>query len=42
MNLYTQGQPGLQTEFQDSQSYTGKPCLENENKHQQKESLVSC
>jgi hypothetical protein len=23
-----QGQPGLQSEFQDSQSYTEKPCLE--------------
>jgi len=22
------GQPGLQTEFQDSQGYTEKPCLE--------------
>jgi hypothetical protein len=23
-----QGQPGLQSEFQDSQGYTEKPCLE--------------
>ena len=23
-----EGQPGLQSEFQDSQSYTEKPCLE--------------
>jgi hypothetical protein len=23
-------QPGLQSEFQDSQGYTEKPCLENE------------
>jgi hypothetical protein len=24
------GQPGLQSEFQDSQGYTEKPCLENQ------------
>jgi hypothetical protein len=27
-----EGQPGLQSEFQDSQSYTEKPCLEKQNK----------
>jgi hypothetical protein len=26
------GQPGLQSEFQDSQDYTEKPCLEKQNK----------
>jgi hypothetical protein len=26
-DLRVQGQPGLQSEFQDSQSYTEKPCL---------------
>jgi hypothetical protein len=26
------GQPGLQSEFQDSQGYTEKPCLENKTK----------
>jgi hypothetical protein len=26
--LSLQGQPGLQSEFQDSQGYTEKPCLE--------------
>jgi hypothetical protein len=26
------GQPGLQSEFQDSQGYTQKPCLEKQNK----------
>jgi hypothetical protein len=26
------GQPGLQSEFQDSQGYTEKPCLKNKNK----------
>ena len=27
-SLRVQGQPGLQSEFQDSQGYTQKPCLE--------------
>jgi hypothetical protein len=34
------GQPGLQSEFQHSQSYTEKPCLENktkQNKQKQKQ-----
>jgi hypothetical protein len=26
------GQPGLQSEFQDSQGYTEKPCLKKQNK----------
>jgi hypothetical protein len=26
-DLWVQGQPALQSEFQDSQDYTGKPCL---------------
>jgi hypothetical protein len=30
------GQPGLQSEFQDSQAYTEKPCLEK-NKKQKKQ-----
>jgi hypothetical protein len=30
-SLWVQGQPGLQSEFQDSQGYIEKPCLE-ENK----------
>jgi hypothetical protein len=29
------GQPGLQSEFQDSQGYTEKPCLEKQNKTKQ-------
>ena len=29
------GQPGLQSEFQDSQGYTEKPCLKNQNKTKQ-------
>jgi hypothetical protein len=28
VNFGVQGQPGLQSEFQDSQGYTEKPCLE--------------
>jgi hypothetical protein len=27
VDLEVQGQPGLQSEFQDSQGYTEKPCL---------------
>ena len=40
VNFWVQGQPGLQSEFQDSQGYTEKPCLEKtENKPKQK---ISC
>jgi hypothetical protein len=28
VDFWVQGQPGLQSEFQDSQYYTEKPCLE--------------
>jgi hypothetical protein len=28
VDFWVQGQPGLQSEFQDSQGYTEKPCLE--------------
>jgi hypothetical protein len=28
--FFVRGQPGLQSEFQDSQGYTEKPCLEKE------------
>jgi hypothetical protein len=31
-NFWVRGQPGLQSEFQDSQGYTEKPCLEKQNK----------
>jgi hypothetical protein len=35
------GQPGLQNEFQDSQGYTEKPCLEKpKNRKRRKGSLV--
>jgi hypothetical protein len=40
VDLWVRGQPGLQSEFQDSQGYTEKPCLEKTkkqtNKQQQK------
>jgi hypothetical protein len=32
VDLWVWGQPGLQSEFQDSQGYTEKPCLEKQNK----------
>jgi hypothetical protein len=31
-NFWVRGQPGLQSEFQDSQGYTEKPCLKNKTK----------
>jgi hypothetical protein len=31
-DFFVRGQPGLQSEFQDSQSYTEKPCLKKQNK----------
>jgi hypothetical protein len=34
MDLWVWGQPGLQSEFQDSQGYTEKPRLEKQNKKQ--------
>jgi hypothetical protein len=33
-DFWVRGQPGLQTEFQDSQGYTEKPCLENKTSKQ--------
>ena len=30
-DFWVRGQAGLQSEFQDSQSYTEKPCLKNNN-----------
>jgi hypothetical protein len=37
-DFWVWGQPGLQSEFQDSQGYTEKPCLEkNKNKKQTKQ-----
>jgi hypothetical protein len=31
-DFWVRGQPGLQSEFQDSQGYTEKPCLEKQKK----------
>jgi hypothetical protein len=36
-DFLVRGQPGLQSEFQDSQGYTEKPCLERKNKKQNKQ-----
>jgi hypothetical protein len=36
-DFWVQGQPGLQSEFQDSQGYTEKPCLEKPKKKKKKE-----
>ena len=33
-DFWVQGQPGLQSEFQDSQGYTEKPCLEKQQQQQ--------
>jgi hypothetical protein len=33
VDFCVRGQPGLQSEFQDSQGYTEKPCLEKPNKN---------
>jgi hypothetical protein len=35
--LSSQGQPGLQSEFQDSKGYTEKPCLEKPNQTKPKQ-----
>ena len=31
VDFWVQGQPGLQSEFQNSQDYTEKPCLKKQN-----------
>jgi hypothetical protein len=36
VNFWVRGQPGLQSEFQDSQGYTEKPCLEKQKQQKQK------
>jgi hypothetical protein len=35
VDFWVRGQPGLQSEVQDSQGYTEKPCLKNKNKNKQ-------
>ena len=39
VDLRVQGQPGLQSDFQDSQGYTEKPCLEKKKKRSSSLSL---
>jgi hypothetical protein len=36
-NFWVPGQPGLQSEFQDSQGYTEKPCLDKPKQQQQQQ-----
>jgi hypothetical protein len=36
-NFWVRGQPGLQSEFQVSQGYTEKPCLEKQKKKKKKQ-----
>jgi hypothetical protein len=36
VDYWVRGQPGLQSEFQDSQGYTEKPCLEKPKKKKKK------
>jgi hypothetical protein len=36
-NFWVRGQPGLQSEFQDSQDYTEKPCLDKKQKQKTKQ-----
>ena len=36
-DFLVQGQPGLQREFQDSQGYTEKPCLEKQKENKEKQ-----
>jgi hypothetical protein len=37
VNFCVRGQPGLQSEFQDNQGYTEKPCLEKQQQQQQQQ-----
>jgi hypothetical protein len=40
-DFLVQGQPGLQSEFQDSQGYTEKPCLEKPKKKKKKSNFLT-
>jgi hypothetical protein len=37
VNFWVRGQPGLQSEFQDSKDYTEKPCLEKQQQQKTKQ-----
>jgi hypothetical protein len=39
-NFWVRAQPGLQSEFQDSQDYTEKPCLKKTKKQKQTKKIV--
>jgi hypothetical protein len=39
--FWVQGQPGLQSEFQDSQSYTEKPCVKKPKEKKKKKIQVA-
>jgi hypothetical protein len=39
VDFWVRGQPGLQSEFQDRQDYTEKPCLEKTKKEKKKENI---
>jgi hypothetical protein len=38
-DFWVRGQPGLQSEFQDSQDYTEKPCLEKQKQNKTKQNI---
>jgi hypothetical protein len=40
VDFWVQGQPGLQREFQDSQGYTEKPCLEKTKQNNNKKEVT--
>jgi hypothetical protein len=40
VDFWVRGQPGLQSEFQDSQGYTEKPCLEKPKKKKKKKKTI--
>jgi hypothetical protein len=42
VNFWVRGQPGLQSEFQDSQGYTEKPCLEKQTNKQTNKKPGTC
>jgi hypothetical protein len=41
-DFWVRGQPGLQSELQDSQGYTEKPCLKKQNKTKQNKTTGMC
>jgi hypothetical protein len=40
VDFWVRGQPGLQSEFQDSQGYTEKPCLKKQTNKQEKSTVI--